>query len=191
MTLSMRAIDWNRRQRARCGARGNDRRHQWFPGDFRVSFFAPPCCDVELLCVCDFRHKLVSPGQPVRGVHQESQICDKNHKFDTSLASFSVFCVEFSNNFCATQTQQEFWDRSIVRASQKPQHTPPKNLENGQTATVQPPPPWLYLAITWPKIIPQKMLSNRSTCHERAHHLAARRGVARQIYHSMASLLHC
>ena len=71
------------------------------------------CCDVELLCVCDFCHKLVSHGQPVRGVHHPSQICDKNHKFVTSLARFSVFCVEFSDNFCATKTQKEFWDRSI------------------------------------------------------------------------------
>ena len=78
-----------------------------------------------------------------------------------------------------------------LRASQKPQHTPPKNSENGRTATVRPPPPWLYLAITWPKIIPQKMLSNRNTRHERARHQATRRGVARRIYHSMASLLHC
>jgi hypothetical protein len=31
----------------------------------------------------------------------------------TGLARFSVFCVEFSDNFCATQTQKEFWDRSI------------------------------------------------------------------------------
>ena len=38
-----------------------------------------------------------------------------------------------------------------LRASQKPQHTPPKNSENGRTETVRPPPPWLYLAITWPK----------------------------------------
>ena len=30
-----------------------------------------------------FRHKFVSPGQPVRGVYQDSQICDKNHKFAT------------------------------------------------------------------------------------------------------------
>jgi hypothetical protein len=30
------------------------------------------------------------------------------YKFDTSLARFSVFCVEFSDNFCATQTQKEF-----------------------------------------------------------------------------------
>ena len=66
-----------------------------------------------------------------------------------------------------------------------------KNSENGRTATVRPPPPWLYLAITWPKIIPQKMLSNRNNRHERARHLATRRGVARRIYHSMASLLHC
>ncbi len=43
-----------------------------------------------------------------------------------------------------------------ISASQKPQHTTPKNSENGQTATVKPPPSWLYLAITWPKIIPQK-----------------------------------
>jgi len=55
----------------------------------------------------------VSHGQPVRGVHHPSQICDENHKFDTSLARLSVFCVEFSDNFCATQTQKEFWDRSI------------------------------------------------------------------------------
>jgi len=46
-----------------------------------------------------------------------------------------------------------------------------KNLENGRTATVQPPPRWLYLAITWPKIIPQKMLSNRNIRHERARDL--------------------
>jgi len=78
-----------------------------------------------------------------------------------------------------------------LRASQKPQHTSKKNLENGRTVTVQPPPPSLYLAITWPKIIPQKMLSNRNTRHERARHLAARCGIARRIYHSMASLLHC
>jgi hypothetical protein len=43
-----------------------------------------------------------------------------------------------------------------MSASQKPQHTRPKNSKNGQTKTVQPPPPWLYLAITWPKIIPKK-----------------------------------
>ena len=77
------------------------------------------------------------------------------------------------------------------RISSKPQHTPPKNSKNGRTETVRPPPPWLYLAITWPKIIPQKMLSNRNTRHERARHQATRRGVARRIYHSMASLLHC
>ena len=35
------------------------------------------------------------------------------------------------------------------------------------------------------------MLSNRNNRHERARHLATRRGVARRIYHSMASLLHC
>jgi hypothetical protein len=34
-----------------------------------------------------------------------------------------------------------------IRASQKPQLTPPKNSENGRTATVQPPPPWLYLQL--------------------------------------------
>jgi len=38
MTLSTRAIDWNRHQRDRCGGRGNDRQHQWFPCYFRVSF---------------------------------------------------------------------------------------------------------------------------------------------------------
>jgi hypothetical protein len=27
-----------------------------------------------------FLHKFVSPGQPCRGVHQDSHICDKNHK---------------------------------------------------------------------------------------------------------------
>ena len=53
---------------------------------------------------------LVSHGQPVRGVHHPSQICDENHKFVTGLARFSVFCVEFSDNLCATQTQKEFWD---------------------------------------------------------------------------------
>ena len=40
MTLSTCAIDWNRHQRARGGGRDNDRRHPWFPCDFRVSFFA-------------------------------------------------------------------------------------------------------------------------------------------------------
>jgi hypothetical protein len=34
MTLSARAIDWNRRQRARGGGRGND-----LLCDFRVNFF--------------------------------------------------------------------------------------------------------------------------------------------------------
>jgi hypothetical protein len=38
MTLSTRAIDWNRRQRARGGGRGNDRGHPWFPCDFREFF---------------------------------------------------------------------------------------------------------------------------------------------------------
>ncbi len=50
----------------------------------------------------------------VTPIHRPSQICDENHKFVTGLARFSVFCVEFSNNFCATQTQKEFWDRSIM-----------------------------------------------------------------------------
>ena len=40
MTVSTRAIDWNRRQRARGGGKGNDRRHPWFPCDFHESFFA-------------------------------------------------------------------------------------------------------------------------------------------------------
>ena len=74
---------------------------------------------MELLCVCDFCHKLVSHGQPVRGVHHPSQICDKNHKFVTGSARFSVFCVEFSDNFCATQTQKEFWDRSNISTSRE------------------------------------------------------------------------
>jgi hypothetical protein len=50
----------------------------------------------------------------VTPIHHPSQICDENHKFVTGLARFSVFCVEFSDNFCATQTQKEFWDRSIM-----------------------------------------------------------------------------
>ena len=33
-----------------------------------------------------FVTKLVSHGQPVRGVHHPSQICDENHKFVTGLA---------------------------------------------------------------------------------------------------------
>ena len=40
MTLSTCAIDWNRRQRARGGGRGNDPRHPLFPCDVHVSFFA-------------------------------------------------------------------------------------------------------------------------------------------------------
>jgi hypothetical protein len=28
------------------------------------------------------------------------------------LARFSVFCGEFRDNVCETQTQKEFWDRS-------------------------------------------------------------------------------
>ena len=67
-----------------------------------------------------FVTKLVSHGQPVRGVHHPSQICDKNHKFVTSLARFSVFCVEFSDNFCVTQTQKEFWDRSNITLHSTP-----------------------------------------------------------------------
>ncbi len=59
----------------------------------------PECGNVELLCVCDFRRKFVSPGQPVRGVHQDSQICDKNHKFATGLARIDAFCDEFSKIF--------------------------------------------------------------------------------------------
>ncbi len=53
--------------------------------------------DVEAFCVCDFHRKFVSPGQPCQGVHQDSQICDENHIFVTSLASF--FCDRFSKFF--------------------------------------------------------------------------------------------
>ena len=59
----------------------------------------PECGNVELLCVCDFCRKFASPGQPVRGVYQDSQICDKNHKFATGLARIYAFCDEFSEIF--------------------------------------------------------------------------------------------
>ena len=44
--------------------------------------------DVEAFYVCDFCRKFGSPGQPCRGVHQDSQICDENHIFVMSLAFF-------------------------------------------------------------------------------------------------------
>ena len=44
-----------------------------------------------------FFRKFASPGQPCQGVHQDSQICNKNHIFVTSLASF--FCDRFSKFF--------------------------------------------------------------------------------------------
>jgi hypothetical protein len=47
--------------------------------------------NVELLSVCDFCRKFASPGQPVRGVYQDLQICDKNHKFATGLARIYAF----------------------------------------------------------------------------------------------------
>jgi hypothetical protein len=37
----------------------------------------------------------------------------KTHRFVTKITNFSeiyVFCDEFSNNFCVSQTQKEFWD---------------------------------------------------------------------------------
>ena len=46
--------------------------------------------DVEAFYVCDIIHKFASLGQLCRGVHQDSQIWDKNHIFVTSLASFFV-----------------------------------------------------------------------------------------------------
>jgi hypothetical protein len=108
-----------------------------------------------------------------------------------ATAAALVLAAEAATALKLRVSKNGTYQKMGLRASQKPQHTPPKNSENGPTATVRPPPPWLYLAITWPKIIPQKMLSNRNTRHERARHLAMRRGVARRIYHSMASLLHC
>ena len=40
----------------------------------------------------------------------------KTHIFATKITNFSeiyVFCDEFSDNFCVSQTQKEFWERSI------------------------------------------------------------------------------
>ena len=53
--------------------------------------------EVEAFYVCDFRRTFVSPSQPCRGVHQDSQICDDNHIFVTSLARF--FYDKFSEFF--------------------------------------------------------------------------------------------
>ena len=72
-------------------------------------------------------------------------------------------------------------------------HQPPKKtqhrkiVEDGWIATVRHRPPWLLLAITWPKIIPPKILSNRNTRHDRARHRDARRGLARRFDPSLAS----
>ena len=55
--------------------------------------------DVEAFYVCDFCRKFASPGQPCQGVHQDSQICNKNHIFVTSLARFNFFCDGFSKFF--------------------------------------------------------------------------------------------
>ncbi len=46
--------------------------------------------DVEAFYVCDICRKFASPSQMCQGVHQDSQICDENHIFVTSLARF--FC---------------------------------------------------------------------------------------------------
>ena len=53
--------------------------------------------DVEAFYVCDFCCKFASPGQLCQGVHQDSQICNENHIFVTSLARF--FCDGFSEFF--------------------------------------------------------------------------------------------
>jgi hypothetical protein len=48
-----------------------------------------------------FLHLFVSPGQPCRGP-------TKNHLFVTKITNFSkiyVFCDQFSNNFCVTNTK--------------------------------------------------------------------------------------
>ena len=53
--------------------------------------------DVEAFYVYDFHRKFASPGQPCQGVHQDSQICNENHIFETSLVRF--FCDGFSKFF--------------------------------------------------------------------------------------------
>jgi len=68
----------------------------------------PECGNVELLCVCDFCRKFASHGQPVRGVYQDSQICDKNHKFATGLARIYAFCDEFSEIFAQHKHKNSF-----------------------------------------------------------------------------------
>jgi len=45
MTLSKRAVDWNRRGKPRGGGRGHDRRCPGFSCNFLVNFFAFAFCD--------------------------------------------------------------------------------------------------------------------------------------------------
>ncbi len=55
--------------------------------------------EVEAFYGCDFHHKFANPGQPCQEVNQDSQICNKNHIFVTSLARFEFFCDKFSKIF--------------------------------------------------------------------------------------------
>ncbi len=60
--------------------------------------------------------------------------------------------------------------------------------KNGQTATIQRPPPWQIFAISWPKIIVQKIWSNQDTPQDPAQNLDERRGAAQRFHCSLASL---
>ena len=60
--------------------------------------------DVEAFYVCDFCCKFASPGQPCQGVHQDSQICDKNHIFVTSLVRF-FFVMGLVSFLCLRRTK--------------------------------------------------------------------------------------
>ena len=60
--------------------------------------------DVEDFYVCDFRSKFASPGQPCQGVHQDSQVCNKNHIFVTSLARF-IFVTGLASFLCLRRTK--------------------------------------------------------------------------------------
>ena len=61
--------------------------------------------NMEAFYVCDFCRKFVSLGQPCRGVHQDSQICNKNHIFVTSLARFNFFVTGFTSFLCLRRTK--------------------------------------------------------------------------------------
>ena len=55
--------------------------------------------NMEAFYVCDFCRKFVSLGQPCRGVHQDSQICNKNHICDKFRVERDFFCDGFREFF--------------------------------------------------------------------------------------------